>query len=136
MSTFLAAVFAVIFTLIGIGHFIWTIVVAYRGLTWFLTNFDDLPHIWKQLAISPFHSPTHLEAYLQSLIMLSSGIPSPASQHRQHQVVYTIRVWPDFHLRMVRSSTSSRLASCLSVRGMRSLTSWISKQWASASVLH
>ena len=48
MSTFLAAVFAVIFTLIGIGHFIWTIVVAYRGLTWFLTNFDDLPHIWKR----------------------------------------------------------------------------------------
>ncbi len=48
MSTFLAAVFAVIFTLIGIGHFIWTIVVAYRGLTWFLTNFDDLLHIWKR----------------------------------------------------------------------------------------
>lgn len=48
MSTFLAAVFAVIFNLIGIGHFIWTIVVAYRGLTWFLTNFDDLPHIWKR----------------------------------------------------------------------------------------
>lgn len=48
MSTFLAAVFAVIFNLIGIGHFIWTIVVAYRGLTWFLTNFDDLPYIWKR----------------------------------------------------------------------------------------
>ncbi len=48
MSTFLAAVFAVIFTLIGIGHFIWTIVVAYRGLTWFLTNFDDRPYIWKR----------------------------------------------------------------------------------------
>jgi hypothetical protein len=47
MSTFLAAVFAV-FTLIAIGHFIWTIVAAYRGLTWFLTNFDDLPHIWKR----------------------------------------------------------------------------------------
>jgi hypothetical protein len=44
MSTFLAAVFAVIFTLIAIGQFIWTIVAAYRGLTWFLTNFDDLPH--------------------------------------------------------------------------------------------
>jgi hypothetical protein len=48
MSTFLAAVFAVIFTLIAIGQFIWTIVAAYRGLTWFLTNFDDLPHTWKR----------------------------------------------------------------------------------------
>ncbi|HGL4102660.1 hypothetical protein [Klebsiella michiganensis] len=48
MSTFLAAVFAVIFTLIAIGQFIWAIVVAYRGLTWFLTSFDDLPHIWKR----------------------------------------------------------------------------------------
>jgi hypothetical protein len=33
-------------------------------------------------------------------------------------VVNTIRVWPDFHLRMVRSSTSSRLASWMSVRGI------------------
>ncbi|HGG2881629.1 MAG: hypothetical protein RSD49_14380 [Hafnia sp.] len=48
MSTFITAVFAVIFTLIAIGQFIWTIVVTYRGLTWFLTNFDDLPHIWKR----------------------------------------------------------------------------------------
>lgn len=48
MSTFITAVFAVIFTLIAIGHFIWAIVAAYRGLTWFLTNFDDLPHIWKR----------------------------------------------------------------------------------------
>lgn len=48
MSAFLAAVFAVIFTLLASGKFIWTIVVAYRGLTWFLTNFDDLPHIWKR----------------------------------------------------------------------------------------
>ncbi|KJX02528.1 hypothetical protein SG66_23360 [Enterobacter asburiae] len=48
MSTFLAAVFAVISTLIATGSYIWTIVVAYRGLTWFLTNFDDLPHIWKR----------------------------------------------------------------------------------------
>ncbi|HAT3516179.1 TPA: hypothetical protein I8522_002742 [Serratia marcescens] len=48
MSTFFAAVFAVIVTLIAIGKFIWAIVVAYRGLTWFWTNFDDLPHIWKR----------------------------------------------------------------------------------------
>ncbi|MFD3241856.1 hypothetical protein ACE2AK_22215 [Rahnella perminowiae] len=48
MSTFFAAVFAVIVTLIAIGKFIWTIVVAYRGLKWLLSNFDDLPHIWKR----------------------------------------------------------------------------------------
>ncbi|ATZ30315.1 hypothetical protein DFY35_22965 [Escherichia coli] len=48
MSTFITAVFAVIYTLIAIGQFIWAIVVTYRGLTWFLTNFDDLPHIWKR----------------------------------------------------------------------------------------
>ncbi|WP_241610427.1 hypothetical protein [Rosenbergiella epipactidis] len=48
------------------------------------------------------------------------------SQQRQHQVVYTILVWPDFHLRMVRSSTSSLLASWISVRGIRLLISWIS----------
>lgn len=48
MSTFIAAVFAVISTLIATGSYIWTIVVTYRGLTWFLTNFDDLPHIWKR----------------------------------------------------------------------------------------
>ena len=46
MSTFVTAVFAVIFTLIAIGQFIWSIVAAYRGLTWFLTNFDDLLYIW------------------------------------------------------------------------------------------
>ncbi|KAA5923459.1 hypothetical protein F3I27_16975 [Pantoea sp. Bo_2] len=44
MSTFVTAVFAVIFTLIAIGQFIWAILVSYRGLTWFLTNYDDLPH--------------------------------------------------------------------------------------------
>nr|QDY98043.1 Hypothetical protein [Leclercia adecarboxylata]QLG00853.1 hypothetical protein [Leclercia adecarboxylata] len=44
MSTFITAVF----TLIAIGHFIWATVVAYRGLTWILTNFDDIPHIWKR----------------------------------------------------------------------------------------
>jgi hypothetical protein len=32
-------------------------------------------------------------------------------------VVNTILVSPDFHLRMVRSSTSSRFASWMSVRG-------------------
>ncbi len=48
MSTFITAVFAVIFTLIAIGQFIWAVVIAYRGLTWLLTNFDDLPHIWKR----------------------------------------------------------------------------------------
>jgi len=48
MSTFVTAVFAVICTLIALGQFIWAIVVAYRGLTWLLTNFDDLPHIWKR----------------------------------------------------------------------------------------
>lgn len=36
MSTFITAVFAVIYTLIAIGQFIWAIVVAYRGLVWFL----------------------------------------------------------------------------------------------------
>ena len=34
MSTFIAAVFTVILTLIAIGKFIWAVVVAYRGLTW------------------------------------------------------------------------------------------------------
>lgn len=48
MSTLITAVFAVIYTLIAIGQFIWAIVVAYRGLTWFLTNYDDLLHIWKR----------------------------------------------------------------------------------------
>lgn len=48
MSTFVTAVFAVIYTLIAIGQVIWAIVVAYRGLTWLLTNFDDLAHIWKR----------------------------------------------------------------------------------------
>ncbi|MDQ1228501.1 O-antigen/teichoic acid export membrane protein [Pantoea ananatis] len=48
MSTLITAVVAVIYTLIAIGHFIWAIVVAYRGLTWLLTNFDDLIHIWKR----------------------------------------------------------------------------------------
>jgi hypothetical protein len=48
MSIFITAVLAVIYTLIAIGQFIWAIVVAYRGLTWFLTNFDDLLHIWKR----------------------------------------------------------------------------------------
>lgn len=48
MSTFFAAVFAVISILIATGSYIWSIVVAYRGMTWFLTNFDDLPHIWKR----------------------------------------------------------------------------------------
>lgn len=48
MSTFVTAVFTVIYTLIAIGHFIWAIVAAYRGLTWILTNFDDIPHIWKR----------------------------------------------------------------------------------------
>lgn len=33
MSTFVTAVFAVIFTLIAIGQFIWAILVSYRGLT-------------------------------------------------------------------------------------------------------
>lgn len=48
MSIVVTAVFTVIFTLIAIGRFIWAIVAAYRGLTWFLTNFDDLLHIWKR----------------------------------------------------------------------------------------
>ncbi len=43
MSTFIAAVFTVILTLIAIGKFIWAVVVAYRSLTWFLTHFDELP---------------------------------------------------------------------------------------------
>ncbi|HIG2119488.1 hypothetical protein ACYA5H_25205, partial [Klebsiella pneumoniae] len=46
MSTFIAAVFTVILTLIAIGKFIWAVVVAYRSLTWFLTHFDELPYIW------------------------------------------------------------------------------------------
>ncbi|BEO78927.1 hypothetical protein SMTE4_48970 (plasmid) [Serratia marcescens] len=43
MSIVVTAVFTVIFNLLSIGQFIWAIVVAYRGLTWFLTNYDDLP---------------------------------------------------------------------------------------------
>ncbi|HDG1683124.1 hypothetical protein ACMWHH_27225 [Klebsiella pneumoniae] len=46
MSTFIAAVITVILTLIAIGQFIWAVVRAYRGLTWFLTHFDELPYIW------------------------------------------------------------------------------------------
>ncbi|HHB8959749.1 hypothetical protein [Klebsiella pneumoniae] len=46
MSTFIAAVFTVILTLIAIGKFVWAVVVAYRSLTWFLTHFDELPYIW------------------------------------------------------------------------------------------
>ena len=46
MSTFIAAVFTVILTLIAIGQFIWAVVRAYRGLTWFFTHFDELPYIW------------------------------------------------------------------------------------------
>jgi len=44
----MSLLFAAVLTLIACGHYIWTIVVAYRGLTWFLTNFDDLLHIWKR----------------------------------------------------------------------------------------
>lgn len=44
----MSLLFAAVLTLIACGHFIWTIVAAYRGLTWFLTNFDDLLHIWKR----------------------------------------------------------------------------------------
>ncbi len=36
MSTFITAVFAVIYSLIAIGQFIWAKVVAYRGLLWYL----------------------------------------------------------------------------------------------------
>lgn len=48
MSKIVTTVFAVIYILIAIGPLIWAIVVAYRGLTWLLTNFDDVPHIWKR----------------------------------------------------------------------------------------
>ncbi|PIF06764.1 hypothetical protein SAMN06273570_5260 [Candidatus Pantoea floridensis] len=44
----MSLLFAVVFTLIAIGHFIWSMVVAYRGLTWLFKNVDRLPHIWKR----------------------------------------------------------------------------------------
>jgi hypothetical protein len=117
---------AIAYGIFQTGCIIQLVVKGYQGWTLFWKNYDRLP-IFTVLAISEtLHFQTHLEAYLQPLIMLSSGIPSPASQHRQHQVVYTILVWPDFHLRMVRSSTASRLASWLSVREISPLTSWIS----------
>ena len=44
----MSLLFAVVTTLIACGHSIWSMVVAYRGLTWFFRNIDRLPRIWKR----------------------------------------------------------------------------------------
>ncbi|HGY4386716.1 MULTISPECIES: hypothetical protein [Escherichia] len=86
------------------GGFILLVVKRYQSWTLFWKNYDHFPHIirsryqyqrrfilrriWKRLKTGQAGS--------------SNSIPRPASN-----VVITILVSPDFHLRMVPSSTSS-----------------------------
>nr|QBQ66631.1 Hypothetical protein [Leclercia adecarboxylata] len=44
----MSLLFAVVLTLIACGHLIWSMVAAYRGMTWFFRNIDRLPHIWER----------------------------------------------------------------------------------------